>query len=291
MRVVVTGGRGYADKKRLHAVLDKITITVLAQGGASGADALAAAYTLQRGLPCTTFKADWKQHGKAAGPIRNREMLTTFAPDIVVAFPGGAGTQNCITIAKSLGIPVLEVTPTEVGAIETVNSRPILFLDVDGVLNPDTNKPDPTWVFQPPLISDEASGQFTLHLSQAMADAIVGLDFNIRWLTTWQEQANANIGAKFGWPTLPYHTLPVSKHPRWGYNLGKMLVVKEELKHKGPLVFWVDDMIMYDFEPLMNEDPDFDPHYRLRTVSPNPFVGITPEDIAYMREQDRLDKE
>ena len=57
------------------------------------------------------FKADWKRYGnKSAGPIRNREMLTVrFGVDILVAFPGGKGTADCVRQARELGIRVLEV--------------------------------------------------------------------------------------------------------------------------------------------------------------------------------------
>lgn len=56
------------------------------------------------------FNADWERHGKSAGPIRNREMLTVrFGVDILVAFPGGKGTADCVAQARALGIKVLEV--------------------------------------------------------------------------------------------------------------------------------------------------------------------------------------
>jgi len=41
------------------------------------------------------FPANWNEHGRAAGPIRNQEMAG--AGDILFAFPGGAGTTNMIS--------------------------------------------------------------------------------------------------------------------------------------------------------------------------------------------------
>lgn len=32
------------------------------------------------------FPAKWNEHGKAAGPIRNQQMLTEGKPDVVFAF-------------------------------------------------------------------------------------------------------------------------------------------------------------------------------------------------------------
>jgi hypothetical protein len=47
----------------------------------------------------------------AAGPRRNRRMLVAFKPDVVLAFPGGAGTASCCAVARELGIPVIEARP------------------------------------------------------------------------------------------------------------------------------------------------------------------------------------
>lgn len=54
--------------------------------------------------------ADWKTHGRAAGPIRNREMVELGA-DICLAFPMGAsrGTRGCIALAQAAGIPTTVV--------------------------------------------------------------------------------------------------------------------------------------------------------------------------------------
>ncbi|MET8648486.1 hypothetical protein [Nocardia aurea] len=65
------------------------------------------------------FKADWHQHGRAAGPIRNREMLSSvhFAGARCVAFPlrgrwqDSKGTWDCVTAAVEAGIPVDIVPP------------------------------------------------------------------------------------------------------------------------------------------------------------------------------------
>jgi UDP-N-acetylmuramoylalanine-D-glutamate ligase len=106
VRVVVTGGRQYGNAEWLGQMLDSIKIIELAQGGASGADALARQWAEARQIPCRQFNADWQRFKKVAGPIRNREMLTNFRPDLVIAFPGGKGTNNCVELARRFGIPV-----------------------------------------------------------------------------------------------------------------------------------------------------------------------------------------
>ena len=110
MRVLVCGGRGFADFDGLAAALRKIDnarrITLLIEGGASGADALARRWAEGRGIPVKTFKADWQLWGKAAGPIRNQWMLEQGKPDIVVAFPGGKGTADMVRRAQEAMVPV-----------------------------------------------------------------------------------------------------------------------------------------------------------------------------------------
>jgi hypothetical protein len=107
--VIVTGGRDYSDANMVEDVLDLFDIGLLIQGGASGADRLAEMYADAHSIESVTIEADWDKHGRAAGPIRNKEMLKRYPNAIVIAFPGGAGTQNCIKTAISLNMIVLEV--------------------------------------------------------------------------------------------------------------------------------------------------------------------------------------
>lgn len=115
MRVIVCGGRNYsgdAAANHVQSVLDAIhmghIITTLIQGGAPGADFEAKLWAEMREVKCVTVPALWREHGRAAGPIRNKRMLTDFEPDVVVAFPGGKGTADMIKQAEAHGIEVLQ---------------------------------------------------------------------------------------------------------------------------------------------------------------------------------------
>lgn len=90
-------------------MLDELKPTLIVQGGASGADSLAKRYAKINLIECVTVEADWNKHGKAAGPLRNKKMLEMYPDALVVAFPGGRGTTNCVTTAKVLGLDVMEV--------------------------------------------------------------------------------------------------------------------------------------------------------------------------------------
>jgi hypothetical protein len=112
MRVLVCGGRNFNDYVTIYDEMDDIhedrgPITHVIVGGAPGADYWSEAWAYHRGIPFTVFKADWAKHGKAAGPIRNQQMIDQGKPDIVVAFKGGRGTADMIRRAEAAGLLVL----------------------------------------------------------------------------------------------------------------------------------------------------------------------------------------
>ena len=113
MRVLVCGGRNYSDREQLFRVLDDLhgnaPLSVLIHGAAAGADTLAGNWAESRGVPMLPFPADWHRHGRAAGPIRNMQMLDDGIPDLVVAFPGGRGTANMLKQARQAGVQVIEI--------------------------------------------------------------------------------------------------------------------------------------------------------------------------------------
>ena len=80
-------------------------------GGATGADSLASEWAEAGGVVVEVYPADWRSHGRAAGPIRNQEMLEKAGPAFLVAFPGGRGTADMIRRAKKARIPVAEIYP------------------------------------------------------------------------------------------------------------------------------------------------------------------------------------
>lgn len=113
MTIVVTGSRTWGDihvvRERLRPYLDEGARII--QGGARGADQLAREVADEFGSPVKTMQADWDQHGKRAGFLRNCAMLDE-QPDLVLAFWDGAsrGTKHCIDEARRRGIPVVVVS-------------------------------------------------------------------------------------------------------------------------------------------------------------------------------------
>lgn len=113
MIVLVCGGRDYADMRRLFRYLDRFHaryhITLLVHGDADGADKLAKGWALVNDVPQQPCPANWKVHGRGAGPIRNRSMHDEYRPKVVISFPGGGGTADMITYAKSKGTRVIQL--------------------------------------------------------------------------------------------------------------------------------------------------------------------------------------
>ena len=117
MRIIVCGGREYKNREHVFEILDtllpiKDQITIL-QGEAIGADELAREWCEFNKVKCIPFPADWNKYHRPgrknpAGPIRNREMFNSGC-DLVIAFPGGTGTNDMCSYAESKGCTVIRI--------------------------------------------------------------------------------------------------------------------------------------------------------------------------------------
>ena len=107
MKLLVCGGRDYQDFAAVYREIERLKPDVVIHGAARGADSLAGIAAQRMGITVWPFPADWKMHGKSAGPIRNRKMLKEGMPDKVLAFPGGRGTADMIAQAKAAGVEVI----------------------------------------------------------------------------------------------------------------------------------------------------------------------------------------
>lgn len=111
MRVIVCGGRNYTDRDRIHNTLLALNSELgpfkcVIHGDATGADHEGMLWAEMMGIPHSPFRPDWHAQGRAAGPIRNQRMIDEGKPDLVIAFPGGRGTQDMIDRARVAGVPV-----------------------------------------------------------------------------------------------------------------------------------------------------------------------------------------
>ena len=130
MKVLVCGGRTYGlnkeERDKIYNVLYEQLCPLpsddgldgswlpphdlhIIAGGASGVDTVAIDWAIVNWVHFTEVRADWTKYKKAAGYIRNAEMLK-LNPDLVIAFPGGKGTANMIGLAEIAGVKVIKIT-------------------------------------------------------------------------------------------------------------------------------------------------------------------------------------
>lgn len=124
-RILVCGGRTFSDAPLLYKTLDHYRDLThnpicLIHGGATGADTLAGQWAAARNIPCNVYPADWATHGRAAGFMRNQQMLDEAKPHLVLAFEGGRGTEDMVRRAVKAGIPTVRcenlLTPAPISA-------------------------------------------------------------------------------------------------------------------------------------------------------------------------------
>ncbi len=132
MRVLICGDRNYgvylgdslkkplaakkvrakARRKMLAFIITLPKNTVIIDGGAKGADSLANEVALENGYPTERYFAQWNLYGRAAGPIRNKQMLDEGRPDKVAYFhddiENSKGTADMISISRKAGIEVIK---------------------------------------------------------------------------------------------------------------------------------------------------------------------------------------
>ena len=113
-RIIVCGCKDFSNREfcfnRLDSILSEYKEVEIVSGHAKGADSFGEEYAKKHGLPLKIFTPDWKRYGRAAGPIRNREMLnySLEAKPVVIAFWNrtSKGTKDMINQATKAGVKV-----------------------------------------------------------------------------------------------------------------------------------------------------------------------------------------
>lgn len=127
LRVIIAGGRDFENYRLLeekvqevlevHGYFDNVDVEAeIISGAAKGADSLGERYAREHRIPVKRFPADWKRHGRYAGPLRNEQMADYASEEgykgILVAFwdGGSRGTRNMISQAKQRNLLVRVVS-------------------------------------------------------------------------------------------------------------------------------------------------------------------------------------
>lgn len=104
MRLIVAGGREFADYDLLCSKLNDMKIDEIVCGKARGADTLGERYAKEHNIQIAYFPADWDRFGQSAGYKRNYEMAK-YATDLIAFWDGKSkGTKHMIDIASRYGL-------------------------------------------------------------------------------------------------------------------------------------------------------------------------------------------
>lgn len=157
----------------------------------------------------------------------------------------------------------------------------LFLLDVDGVVNavpiwgprePDECPWPAGWESCVANFHDQA---FTITFSRDLIEAVLDIHRSglaeVRWLTTWEEQANLELAGRFGFPRFEVVGAPSYWDGSWWkFPLARAVAEAGEGK-----VVWADD-------DLSHEEAAHSWAVEARNVLPlvpHPHVGLTPDDI------------
>ena len=105
--LAIVGGRDYTDYDTFEIIVDEYIKEMgiplqIVSGGATGVDTMAELYAKKHNIPTLIFKADWKQHGKKAGILRNIDIIDAATHVLAVPTAKSIGTYDSINRAKKL---------------------------------------------------------------------------------------------------------------------------------------------------------------------------------------------
>lgn len=113
MKLIIAGGRDLSPSygfimSAIH-MLNINDITEVVCGGVAGVDTEGQHWASHMHVPVKLFPADWKAHGKAGGPIRNKQMAE-YADVLLLIWDGGSpGSLNMLREMRKLSKPTYQV--------------------------------------------------------------------------------------------------------------------------------------------------------------------------------------
>ena len=90
-------------------------VTLVLDGGARGVDLHGAVWARDNSIPVTRYDADWANLGKAAGPIRNQQMVDNADALLLVWDGRSRGSADIRRRAVAAGLAVYEAVVSREG--------------------------------------------------------------------------------------------------------------------------------------------------------------------------------
>ncbi|WP_113704512.1 HAD domain-containing protein [Nonomuraea lactucae] len=156
--------------------------------------------------------------------------------------------------------------------------KPLLLIDVDGVLNP-FGRPEPGFRRYRCTLGREV---YTVHLNPRHGARLLELALatgaELVWATTWEHHANEWIAPRIGLPPLPV----VPMGPVQESELGEMFKTPHvaEYVESRPFV-WFDDQVAREDEEYLRERQGLD---RFLLIPVDPVNGLTSAHLAMARD-------
>lgn len=155
-RIIIAGSREFTSKSFLQAIelgLDQLveilgvdlTDVEVFSGCAPGIDTLGEEYAAIKKWPVRKFPADWKTHGKKAGPLRNQEMIDAGATAaLIVCLDDSKGSQDMARRCEDSGVAHIVLSFPRKGDGRTWCKGAQKWLD-DEALETEATKKKPWW--------------------------------------------------------------------------------------------------------------------------------------------------
>ena len=110
MKIIIAGSRSVTDYKTVEKFItithSAVVLDEIVSGCALGVDKFGEQYAKQGGIPVAKFPANWGEHGKSAGFIRNKQMAD-YADALIAIWNGESrGTKHMIDTMLSSKKPV-----------------------------------------------------------------------------------------------------------------------------------------------------------------------------------------
>ena len=103
--LAIVGSTDFVDQPYLNNLMGHYTSTygmpsLVVSGGAKGVDTLARNWARWNGVAVKEFRPDWSKHGRAAGVLRNSDIINEADRVIAIHVNNSRGTADSIKKAK-----------------------------------------------------------------------------------------------------------------------------------------------------------------------------------------------
>lgn len=108
MKVIIAGTRDFDNRDEVFKAIEQsgFDITEVVLGASGAVDLWGQDWAIGNRMPYKLFPPDWKQYGRAAGPIRN-QLMAEYADALIAVWDGKSpGTKNMIMFAKEYKLKI-----------------------------------------------------------------------------------------------------------------------------------------------------------------------------------------